>query len=286
MSKYQHILWQLFITNIRLGLRSSLKGLDYYRVREYQLLFRMLEERGISGNERILDLACGEEVLPVALSLQLGKNIHACDRDMQKISLQDGFFRRLQERDNGINLARTDALMMGYKTGSFDVVINLAMVSLLEGDGDISMIHEIARILGTGGTVYMSLGYCRSASEGYDSSAKGFFRRYDDESLSKRIIAPSGLVETHRRYFGEPAFRFGRLWYRLPLFPRLLFRWASPLLTMLFCKELAWAEASDACGVLLALKKPAGGTAQVDETSKESREADFKLPVSDKPDPK
>jgi len=255
LSKNDHLFWKLFSMNCRMGLRSFVKGLDYYRAREYQLLLMMMQEAGPLQGKRVLDLACGEEVLPVFLSNWMGGDIHASDLDMGRISLQARFFEKLRERQDRVNLTRTDALRTGYKDGSFDIVINLAVISLFEGEDPRRLVQEMARILRPRGRAYLSVGYSRIPSEGYDAATRCYFRCYDEAELTKNIIEPSGLVEVQRKYFGEPGFRFARYWYHLPFALRLFFRWAMPLSTLFFCKEIPGNGTGCAAGVLLELQK-------------------------------
>jgi SAM-dependent methyltransferase len=257
MSANERVFWKLFIINGRMALRAAVKGIDYYRAREYQLLLEMMERRNSSSEDKkVLDLACGEEVLPIFLSNRTGRPIHACDLDMRKLSLQARFCRRLRNHGGHINLTQADALRTGYKDGSFDIVINLAVISLFDREDSVCLVREIARIMRQHGMAYLSIGYSQSAGEQYDVSAGGYFLRYDDAALTKHIIEPSGLIEVERKYFGEPSFQFGRRWYRLPFWIRIFFRWASPFLTLLFCKELPGSQRTHATGVLLALRKP------------------------------
>ena len=68
-------------------------------------------------------------------------------------------------------------------------------------------------------------------------------RHYDVASVESRLIAPSGLKETSRIYFGEYGFTFGERF----IFPRLarnpvkaFYQWLSPYFAQQFVRAASF----------------------------------------------
>jgi ubiquinone/menaquinone biosynthesis C-methylase UbiE len=249
-------LFSIFLSNARAGLRSAIKGVDYFRAIEYQILAHLESRVDNFDDKLILDLACGEEILPLVLWKCARARVVAIDYSFSKLLLQGRMSAAISNpHRHPIALAQMDGLKLAFLDNSFDIVINLAMISLLDSDRDRLLINEIVRVLRPGGYLFISLGFCNVAREGLDARSRWFFRRYDDESLINRIIGPSGLNEVDRVYFGETGFKFSERWYRLPFLCRLPVRWASPLFAALFCSSWREGERSRADGVFLLLHK-------------------------------
>ena len=168
-----------------------------------------------------------------------------------------------------LRLQTQDARALSYDDGSFDAVYSISVVEHIPGDGDALALREMARVLRPGGRVCITVPFATRYAEDwvgrdvYERRRSGgerlfYQRRYDDEALERRLVAPSGLAIREVVYFGEPRLRFDRFWNGLPMPARLPFAWAQPLFERAFLRELAAGERERAIGVALTLEKQGG----------------------------
>ena len=61
-----------------------------------------------------------------------------------------------------------------------------------------------------------------------------FQRVYNEESVYKRLIEPSGLEVEQIEYFGETKYNFTKYWQKIPALFRIPFLWARPIFSKLF----------------------------------------------------
>jgi SAM-dependent methyltransferase len=198
---------------------------------------------------RVLDLAS-----PKLLFLWLAAKSQL---DLTATDIMDGFIPQaryllgrlgLAEEIGGrLRLETQDARALAYADGTFDAAYSISVVEHIPDDGDSRALREIARVLRPGGRLSLTVPFATRYAEewvGRDvferrrrSAERLFFqRRYDTAALEKRIIAPSGLREVERAYFGEPALRFDRYWNRLPMALRLPVAWAQPFFERAFLR--------------------------------------------------
>lgn len=243
--------------NRRLSPRSRIKGIDYYRYIEYEILFSQLDILPIDNNERILDLGCGEEPLPIYLA-QRGYKVAVADlsRHMLQLQKKNEDLVSLRNMRNGFELiaSQQDATKLGIKERSFGCVICLAVCALVPGDGDREIMREIARTLKPGGIAFVSLPFGFEYSETNDlPSTRMLTRIYDWKSIEGRLVSSSDLELKDYSYFGEEGFRFNELWYRLPFVLKLPFRWNA---THFSCKYLSFGkDLRNPTGIMLILGK-------------------------------
>lgn len=272
-----------YVFSLRLGLRSlGLRGLgaaaprllnplSYPRGIEFALTLRglRLPERG-----RVLDIA-SPKLLFLRLASQTALTFHATDIREDFIPPTLRLLERLglrQEIDRRLFVERQDARALDYDNESFDRVYSISVIEHIPGDGDSAALEEIARVLRPGGRACLTVPYraggyreefvARDVFERRRSSARErlfFQRRYDDEALKRRLIAPSGLRVEEIVYFGEPALPFDPLWSRLPMAARLPFAWAQPFVEWALLRELDGGRREKAIGAALTLVKQGGG---------------------------
>ncbi len=214
----------------------------------------------IRKSKTLLDIGCGEEIWGIFASTFLGFEVTGIDIDQGRIDLQRKYSRRL--KPPVFKSLYVDAARMPFPSESFDVVNCFAVLPLIPGDGDSSVMREVGRVLKRGGRAYITVGYDVAYLEQNDTpSTKGFSRVYDEKALEDRLIKPSGLRLEKRLYFVEPFINFSNFWYRLPFILRLFFRaWALPLLSLFFLKEFdpskgRTIDIKKIGGVLLVLEK-------------------------------
>jgi SAM-dependent methyltransferase len=178
---------------------------------------------------------------------------------LERLGLSDQVGARLR-------LERQDARSLSCPDAAFDAVYSISVVEHIPEGGDSVALREMARVLRPGGRVCLTVPFSQRYEEefvGHDvferrrrSREKLFFqRRYDRAALEKRLIAPSGLREVERAYFGEPALRFDRNWNHLPAAFRLPLGWATPFVELALLRELDESRGERAIGVALTLVK-------------------------------
>jgi ubiquinone/menaquinone biosynthesis C-methylase UbiE len=250
----------LYAANAGAGLRSFVKGMDYFRFRENLMITGELEGGGAPG-KKLLDVGCGEETFGIFLARQGGFAVHAVDIDAGKTALQRRYWERLRNGRGSFEAVRADARRLPFPDGAFDAVTCCAVLPLLEGDGDCGVMREIGRVLKPGGRAYVTVGFGEKYREQCDTlSTRGFSRVYDEAALQTRLTAPAALEEEKRLYFGQAVFPFSEWWYRLPFPLKLPFRWLIPLCTLAFLRSIDPADrpglAPDTVdGILLILRK-------------------------------
>jgi SAM-dependent methyltransferase len=259
--------WKFYLFNLKAGIRAFLKNIDYFRFREYLMT---LNEIGLNFNTHnkhtLLDIGCGEEVFGIFLAKTLNWDVSAIDVNTQKIFLQNKYLKRLKDKYTRFKAEVVDARRMPYSDNSFDAITCFAVAPLIEGDGDMNVLKEIARVLKDNGIAYVTVGYGIQYKEQWNTvSTRGFSRVYDEVALQERLIRRSGLILDKRLYFGHPSLNFSKMWYRLPFMLKLPFRWMVPLFTLTFLKSIdplikEKIDFSKVNGILLVLKKHKGAS--------------------------
>ena len=260
---------ELIRYNDRLGWRQRVRSLDYFRCLEYGWMLQLLEQLPL--NATVLEWGVGTSLLPGYLAGS--RSVLAMDLEPASCEWQR---RNLQNAAGSLSVFRGNGLFLPFADDSIDVAVAVGALEHalepstcgLEGEGpsdrcyesdqgDSLALAELGRVLRPGGTLLLTVPW----SSGFEFSAgsthtETFERRYDDRELERRLIAPSGLVEQERRYFGEQGFRFSRYWYRMPFALKLPFRRLVPRASSVFLSQVD-AERADqfACGVFLRLVK-------------------------------
>jgi SAM-dependent methyltransferase len=157
---------------------------------------------------------------------------------------------------------------------SFDVITCVSVIEHFEGRSDTNAMRRFAKLLRPGGVLLLTTPvngehfaefYVKRSIYGETYSDKPVFyqRHYDVESVSSRLVDPSGLREVGRTYFGDYEFQCfeGVLQASRPL--RALIGWMKPWLATRYMSFRPYpVSRSDmrmntASGVALVLSAPA-----------------------------
>lgn len=209
-----NLLARTYLTNF---IRSFLIPIDYTRTKEIPAV---LDLSGILERKdehlKILDIGS-----PQLLSLSLGQYSRLWD-----ITYVNPFVAELQdmrEKSSILGLDRIHSVNADITLidsfsglGTFDYIFSCSVFEHIhpEDGGDIIAALNISQLLETNGTFVFSVPYYLNKFNEYiegtayavegDYSGKTFFQRfYDEDSLQKQIVIPTGLKVVCRTYIGE-----------------------------------------------------------------------------------
>jgi SAM-dependent methyltransferase len=215
---------------------------------EYPLAFSQLS---LKIKNKILDVGSSNSVFPLFLA-SLGCQVFAIDIDKKVLELKN-YAKRLGCLELIAEIE--DATRLSYPNKFFD---NITAISTIEhiipkDDGDIRAIKEISRTLKDGGKAIITVPYNKEFEvewvRGKIDNHFFLMRKYDETSIYKRLVEPSGLQLINKIYFGE-SIKFSKIWYNSPL---SIFAFTSPLFVGSFIISRTGTQGSQ--GVCLTLKK-------------------------------
>ncbi|MFH1182150.1 MAG: class I SAM-dependent methyltransferase [Candidatus Woesearchaeota archaeon] len=218
-----------FLINLRYGIKHAFDWVEYARYLEYPLVFEKLGLANAGSSCKFLDVGSGrfgKFALYVALHTKCA--IHSTDVG-DYVFQQKNAFRRFglgSALGSCIMIEQQDATRMSFASAQFDRISCISVVEHIVGDGDIKAVKEMARVLKKGGRLVITVPYnpLKTGEESYVFADKLYERTsrsgriflaktYDDDTLTGRIIKPSGLSVKSITYFGEPGFPWSRLIY-------------------------------------------------------------------------
>jgi len=266
------ILKQLHRHNGKLGFYRVLKSIGYERSAELSYVVGLLQDR-FDRPLDLLDIGTGDSVLPSFFLAKTNWNIWCVDK-FSWVKKQSQYASRVAPgKIRNLHVVERDFLDF-HPDSLFDVVSCISVIEHFEGNLDSRAMAKAATLLRPGGifivTTPVNEGHSKNffrAGKVYGAYSQGgtfYQRHYDAASLHARLIAPSGLTEVHRMYFGEFGFPFGEKF----LFPRLaknpfkvFYKWLAPYFAKRF---LSYSDSpiskpdmpvDTASGVILVLRK-------------------------------
>lgn len=266
------ILRELHRHNGKLGLYRVLKSIGYERTAELSYIVRLLRDR-FDRPLDLLDIGTGDSILPSFFLARTNWNIWCVDK-FSWVRKQSRYASMVAPEKGG-NLHVVEQDFLDFQPDSlFDVISCISVIEHFEGDLDSRAMAKAASLLRPGGvfilTTPVNEGHSRNffrAGRVYGAYSQGgtfYQRHYDAASLHSRLIAPSGLAEAHRIYFGEFGFPFGEKFLFPPLAKnpfKVLYKWLAPYFAERF---LSYSDSpigkshmpvDTASGVILVLRK-------------------------------
>jgi SAM-dependent methyltransferase len=224
---------------------NRLHGLNYERCAELPFVIDCLRPR-FAERLSYLDIGSGgESPLPTYLLRKSNWNVRCIDK-FDWVRRQEAYAARVSGgREPGRFAVQVqDLLTADLPQEAYDVITNISVIEHFAGTSDSDAMARSARLLKPGGTYILTTlvndGFFKEHfvqqdvyGEAFSSEPVFYQRHYDVAALQQRLIAPSGLRETHRIYFGDYGFQFfERVLQRKlpgPLKPlRALYKWATP----------------------------------------------------------
>jgi SAM-dependent methyltransferase len=196
---------------------TALKPIDYTRTKEIPSIFNV---SGILArkNEKLRILDIGS---PQVLSLALGLHSNLWDIiyfNPFEMELEDLRLKYLVLHLSNLKIIRGDVTNLATISmiGEFDYIFSCSVFEHIhpENGGDVVASNNIAQLLKPGGIFSFSVPYYKKAFIEYKdgnvyatkaiAGKKTFFQRfYDEESLHRQIIEPTGLTILEKKYIGE-----------------------------------------------------------------------------------
>lgn len=255
MKNVIHTLKRLDAFNRAIGLPEFFRGLHYWLGFEYALALSVLD---LSPGDRLLDIGTGAfSTLPYLFANLLDVEVVAIDIalsiDRQR-GIRDRAIRSDISRPGQVTLIRGDARDLPFADESFDAFTAISSLEHVQGSaGDRRALKEAARTLRRGGVGIITVPFrSRGSMEEFDADFGLYQRHYSQQTLRQSFLAPSGLDEVDRVYYGERRPVYQRL-KRLPKpVGRLIRPWNRRLSTR-FMQFVADPEAASA--VLVKLRR-------------------------------
>lgn len=208
----------LKLKRVTKGWKSMLSGVDYSRTTEWPLAANLLD---LQPGQKVLDVGSGDNSLfPLLLAFKFPVEILAVDysdpmpllRKFAKKGTEEGWLR------GTLNFDTADLRALPFPDGTFDRAACVSTIEHVPGDGDAKGMAELARVLRPGGKIVVTTPFVAEYREEYkrdnvyERTEKGqdvFFQKlYDFKSLNERLIQPSGLTCTEKRFLLEPGYRY------------------------------------------------------------------------------
>jgi len=163
------------------------RGLDIFRNIEFPITIKLLCPK---KDERILDMGCGESILPSFISKNYQCNITATDiLDVKNI--QGEFFKKTRSivREGKFEFKIEDATNLSFSDETFDSVYAVSSIEHIPNDGDSKAFKEMLRVAKPGGKIVVTVPFSNKFLEQKTADHyQGFERRYDYENLKKRLL--------------------------------------------------------------------------------------------------
>jgi SAM-dependent methyltransferase len=222
------------------ALRRLIGGLNVVQALEFRLA---LSHLGLTGAERVLDVASPKLLAAYLAATGKVSEIHLTDLSDPRL---EDFRALVPEALRARVVARQlDAVALDRSCGpaSFDRVYSLTSLQHFAGDSDILAVQQFARVLKSGGRLFLTVPYGPAWTEEPYPELGGSRKRYDERALAERLRAP-GLSLLAKVYYGERWFPIDTLVSRLPK-PSLqgLINWMTPVAQPLFWVPCAPARA-------------------------------------------
>ncbi len=173
--------------------------LDVFRNLEYNYAeWAMAAKPG----HKVADIGTGHTVFAGYLAQKFQTSLLAIDYDRYCEGFQREFMSKLGHDD--FDLLFTDATKTDLPDATFDRILAVSVIEHFPEDGDIRFVKEAARLLKPGGRLVITV----PADHTYMESEQvthyhGFERRYDEEALYQRLVAPSGLFLRNVYYMNQ-----------------------------------------------------------------------------------
>jgi SAM-dependent methyltransferase len=203
--------------NLNQAARRLLVPVNFWRTVEFDLV---LKEGRFQSTDRVLDIG-SPKLISLYIAKKLGAEVYATDIDEYFVKTYTDLGAWEGLAPERFRVGVEDGRHLSFADASFDKVFSISVIEHIPDAGDFECMGEIARVLKPGGLCLVTVPFWPTSRELY-SSPDGFYwakeqvvgasdaegrvfweRRYSEEDLRQRLIAPSGLRVRALRYVGE-----------------------------------------------------------------------------------
>ncbi|MBI1194821.1 MAG: methyltransferase domain-containing protein [Gammaproteobacteria bacterium] len=163
---------------------------------------------------RVLDVS-SPRLFPFWLAEKAGVNVTMLNPDPE--DLNQSRYQSRYVKGRAIDFVDEFAgTTLPFADNSFDIVTSISVIEHINGDGDIDMVREMARVTRPGGLIILTFPVkgvfdkeyrkerCYPTQEIDPERDAYFFQRfYDAEQIRKRLLTHVGMHEDGRAYFVE-----------------------------------------------------------------------------------
>jgi SAM-dependent methyltransferase len=250
--------------HLRQALALIVKPINYWRTVEYRAVW---DEADFTAADRVLDIG-SPKLLSLFLAERVGAEVYATDIEPYFIAKLEVLSRLRRIPSDRLHLQTEDGRKLSFPDGFFRKVYSISVLEHIPDEGDTACIREAARVLSPGGLCLVTVpfapqprdefrrgGFYWEGSSKRDGDSVFYQRRYSEQSLHERLIAPSGLVLRRLGYIGETVLTRSRK--ELSDFLPALTGPLQPFLSKRFHTPLTatWQELAKPLCAVLALEK-------------------------------
>ena len=239
---------KLLFFKLRFGVKSFLSSYYITRCFEYPFAFNSM---GLKAGMKVLDVGSGTSFFPAYLSHR-GIKTYCLDVNTVGTPRFSAFLKKKMRRS--FSKEKIYYMLYGgekfpFRDESFDRVFVVSSIEHIEGDGDIRVAREIARVVKKEGKVFISVEFYKKPLEiyvGMDIHREkkdiykehvDFVRYYDENTLQKRIIEATGLFLKQAVYYGSERFNVRKFTDKLVI--SKYFGLISPFLSKVFYRRVS-----------------------------------------------
>ncbi|MHB1166928.1 MAG: SAM-dependent methyltransferase [Carboxydocellales bacterium] len=216
--------YQLYIANATLDPVRVATGVDIFRYPEYAISLDYLHP---TEKDKILDIGSRDTFWAAMLLQRYKCTVYATDIDTEQLKVQKYFLANIAKEEllgSKFFIERQDATKLNYPDNYFDKVTAISALEHIPGDGDITAMQEIHRVLKPGGSVILTAPFGTKFLEYTAEYYGGYEKRYNQESIEKRFFNIKGLALQDITYLGgkcEQIDNFANHWYNNSLYTLL-----------------------------------------------------------------
>lgn len=163
----------------------------------------------------VLDIS-SPRLFPLWMVEKAGLSVHMVNPDRSDLEGSRHMARFIKNNENLKFSDNVNATCLPFGENSFDLATSISVIEHVPDDGDSMMISELKRVVRPDGRIILSFPVKPEFTNEYreinhynrnqhsEKNGRFFFQRfYDSDSISKRILSHSGIVEEGRQYWSE-----------------------------------------------------------------------------------
>ena len=196
------------------GLSNPVSCVRYF---EYAYAGSIVKEQMQQGNkiQSVLDIS-SPRLFPLWMVEKAGLSVHMINPDQSDLDMSRHMARFVKNNRNLEFSDNVDATRLPFDDSSFDMATSISVIEHVPDKGDSIMVSELNRVVRPGGLIILSFPVKPEFTNEYrdidyyntnqdkEKNGKYFFQRYyDAESIRKRILSHSGIIEAGRQYWVE-----------------------------------------------------------------------------------